>query len=147
MGYVWKKGDESVRGVLECDESGIVTITAKHSAKGQWGDAKDGSATVLSFRIDMTKLVLATLRKWGASWWIINHFRRNSGILDMAPADAIKELDGKTFVAGEDFVPPESSTLTPDEKAINALVKAGFPRDAAEKLIANKDKTLKLINK
>lgn len=138
---------DSVKGVLECNEQGLVTITAKHSAKGQWGDAKDGSATVLSFKVDMSKLLLTTLRKWGASWWIINHFRRNSGILDMTPANAIKEFDGKVFVAGVDFVPPEGSTATPDEKAINALVKAGFPREAAEKIVANKDRVTKMIEK
>lgn len=145
-GYIWTKGMDSVKGVLKV-EGRKAQVTKKHSAKGQWGPNGEG-ATVLSFAVDCTSVEMNDLITGYVEWWVINRFRRHSGILDTDPKVAIETWDSKTFDPTIDCLPPEGERkVDPRTKAINSLVKVGFTVEQATKILDNQDKVAKFLNK
>ena len=123
-GYVWKKGDQSVKGEFTTNGTLIHTFK-KHSAKGQWGEHKDGSAVALNVDVETKDVPDSELRAGYVEWWIINRFRRNSGILDTDRNKAIELWDGKVLDPTIDCLPVEDGKRGPVDpvKATTKLVK------------------------
>lgn len=117
-GYVWLNGDESAKGQFSIDGD-VVTTVKKHSALGQHGSDKDKSSTVLNINVNCANVPRADLLTGFVEWWIINRFRRNSGILTTERNQAIKDWDGKTLDPTVDCLPSETrEKLSDDQKVL-----------------------------
>ena len=132
-GFVWYKGNDSVKGQLDIDGK-IATVVKKHSAKGQWGKDKDESATVLGFMVDCSDVPESELITGYVEWWIINRFRRHSGILDTDRDKAIELWNGKTFDPTVDCLPPDESKRGPVDpvKVQTRLIKKATKEEQLE---------------
>jgi len=123
-GYIWNSGDTSVKGEFEVNST-LVHTFKKHSAKGQWGENKDKSAPVLNVDVETKDVPDSELRAGYTEWWIINRFRRHSGILDTDRQKAIELWDGKVLDPTVDCLPPEDGKRGPVDpvKVTTKLVK------------------------
>lgn len=141
-GYIWFKGSESAKTSIEVDGQ-IVTTVKKHSAKGQHGADKDGSAVVLEISVDCTNVESDELVKGYVEWWIINRFRRHSGILEMKAEDVIEKFDGRTFDPTVECLPPEGRKAADPTKTILRKVERGdMTKDEVAALIAQLQATI-----
>lgn len=116
---LWRKGDKSFPTHVEFDEeTKIAYIQKAHATKGQVKDS--GLKTMLSFKVDFSKVPLRTVWLGFIEFWVIRWFRTGSKISDMTIEEAVEKYHGQELDAMS-FEPEGRAKLTDAEKVDRLL--------------------------